>query len=130
MANITVSRNQPLTRQLTGVDPVFEAADDYLKTTIQVGNVPENVPEKQDLSPENNNSPQGVPENSSKNHDQGHLLSLIKQNPYFTYDELAVQTKQSRKTIQCHIQEFKMHGLLRRIGPAKGGVGSFCKFKL
>lgn len=111
----------PLTRQLTGADPVFEAADDYLKTTIQAGSVPENVPEKQGVSLKNDNLAQDVPENSSKNHDQSQLLSLIKQNPRFTYEELAVQTKQSRKTVQRHLQELKIQGLLRRIGPAKGG---------
>ena len=101
----------PLTRQFTGTDPVFEASDDYFKTTILTRTVPETVPEKVSLSLKN----------VSKKQLKGQLLSLIKLNPYITYDELAEKTGQNRKTVQRHLQTLKTKGSLRRIGPAKGG---------
>ena len=115
----------PLTRQLTGTDPVFEAADDYLKTTLQTGpvprNVPKSVPKKQNLSLNTDFNQQTVPKTKVTNLLQGQLLSLIKVNSQITYDELAAQTGQNRKTVQRHIQALKEKGMLRRIGPPKGG---------
>jgi len=35
----------PLTRQFTGMDPGFEASEDYLKTVIGKGTGTQNVPE-------------------------------------------------------------------------------------
>ena len=89
-----------LTRQFTGMDPLFEASEDYLKTVIRKGAVTKNVPE---------------------NAFQGHLLDLIRSDPRITYNELAVQTRRDRKTVQRHLKVLKEMGLVRRIGPAKGG---------
>ena len=111
----------PLTRQLTGTDPVFEAADDYLKTILQSGPVPGNVPKKQNLSLNTDFNQQTVPKTKVTNLLQGQLLSLIKVNSQITYDELAAQTGQNRKSVQRHIQALKEKGMLRRIGPPKGG---------
>jgi hypothetical protein len=35
----------PLTRQFTGMDPVFETSEDYLKTVIRKGTAPKDAPE-------------------------------------------------------------------------------------
>lgn len=94
----------PLTRQFTGSDPLFDATDDYLKTVIKAGNVPDTVPAN-------------VPEHGF----QRQLLVLIRANPKTTYDELAMQTQRNRKMVQRHLNFLKNSGFLRRIGPAKGG---------
>jgi ATP-dependent DNA helicase RecG len=111
----------PLTRQLTGTDPVFEAADDYLKTTLKSRPVPDNVLKKNELPLITDLNEQSVPKNTVKNWLQGQLLSLIKDNPRITYDDLAAQTKHNRKSVQRHMQALKKKGMLRRIGSPKGG---------
>jgi predicted HTH transcriptional regulator len=62
-----------------------------------------------------------VPGNTVKNRLQGQILSLIKDNHQITYDALAAQTEQNRKSVQRQIQALKEKGMLRRIGPPKGG---------
>ena len=108
----------PLTRRFTGNDPLFEATDDYLKTVIGVGNAPENVPEKQNMSPK---STPDAPENAPENTFQRQLLSLIKSDPAITYDELARSTGRDRKTVQRHLSVLKQSKFLRRTGSPKGG---------
>jgi len=74
-----------------------------------------------------NNQDQGqnVPENVLKDVPKRALvqqiLSLIKEDPRITYEELAKRTGLHRKTIQRHIQFLKDKGLLRRKGGARGG---------
>ncbi|HDR14880.1 MAG TPA: winged helix-turn-helix transcriptional regulator [Desulfobacteraceae bacterium] len=111
----------PLTRKFAGVDPVFEATDDFLRTAIPVGRVLENGSTSVRMSLEKGGKLDNVPEKSLEMPFQGQLLSLIKWNPQITYDELAAQTRRNRKTVQRHLQTLKKKGLLRRLGPAKGG---------
>lgn len=115
----------PLTRQFTGTDPVFEATDDYLKTIIKSSIAPVNVPETPDMSLKNTNkssdATNSVLKSVPKNPFQGQLLTLIRDNPSITYDELAVQTHKNRKMVQRHLTTLKKVGLLRRIGSPKGG---------
>jgi predicted HTH transcriptional regulator len=87
----------PLTRQFAGMDPVFEASEDYLKTVIRKGtapkDAPENVPEKHELSLKTPKTKGDAPENVPKNMFQGQLLKLIKTNPRVTYNALTSQTR-------------------------------------
>lgn len=116
----------PLTRQFTGMDPVFEASDDYLKTVFRKGtgikDVPENVPEKQEMSLKTAGIKKADLGNVPINAFQGQLLDLIRRDPRITYNELAAQTHRDRKTVQRHLKVLKEMGLIRRIGPAKGGL--------
>lgn len=112
----------PLTRKYTGVDPVFEATDDFLRTVIPIGRVPENGFVHEIMSLKNGETLDNASEKSLEMPFQGQLLSLIKDNPRITYDELAMQTRRNRKTVQRHLQTLKEKGLLRRVGPAKGGL--------
>jgi len=89
----------PLTIQLSGKEPVFEATEDYLKTILPVGNAPD------------------APESPF----QRGLLELTRSDSKITYDMLARATGRDRKTVRRHIAELKQHGWLKRIGPAKGG---------
>jgi ATP-dependent DNA helicase RecG len=111
----------PLTRKYAGVDPVFEATDDFLRTVIPVGRVLENGSTSVKTSLKKGGKFDNVPEKSLEMPFQGQLLSLIKGNPRITYDELAAQTRRNRKTVQRRLQTLKKKGLLRRLGSAKGG---------
>ena len=128
----------PLVKQFTGREPIFEATDDYLKTLIPVGDAPENnemplknrgdlvntpekAPEKKDMPPKNSEKIAYRGKNAPKNLFQRHLLDLIRPNPVITYDILAKETGRDRKTVRRHIGILKQKGLLKRLGPAKGG---------
>ena len=117
----------PLTRQFTGADPLFEATDDFLKTTITMVNAPENVPENPEMSLENGKKTENVPDFFPVNKFQGQLLSLIKDNPHITYNELSLKTKRDRKTVGRHLKILKEKGFLHREGPTKGGHWKVCK---
>ena len=107
----------PLVKQFTGGEPIFEATDDYLKTLIPVGNAPEN--NEMPLKNSGETDFRGI--NAPENIFQRHLLDLIRPNPGITYDILAKETGRDRKTVRRHIGILKQKGLLKRIGPAKGG---------
>jgi len=100
-----------LIKNLTGAAPEFEATDDFSRTMIRASYVPEN----------NTPSPKTVHDGTRSGTIQGQLMSLLKANPHLTYEELAEDVGQTRKTVQRHLQSLKAKGLLRRIGGAKGG---------
>ena len=56
-----------------------------------------------------------VSENESK------IFNLISQNKYITYVELANKLNITEKSVYKNIEKLKKKGLLKRIGPAKGG---------
>ncbi len=62
-----------------------------------------------------------VPDSYPVNEFQGQLLTLIKDNPHITYNELSLKTKRDRKTVGRHLKILKEKGFLHREGPAKGG---------
>ena len=49
------------------------------------------------------------------------ILEEIQKNEYVTYQELAVLIGISEKSIYKNIEKLKEKGILKRIGPAKGG---------
>jgi len=51
----------------------------------------------------------------------GKILLLLKDNPALSIPELAEKLGKSERTIERAIQELRQSGLLKRIGPAKGG---------
>ncbi|MGK5095519.1 RNA-binding domain-containing protein [Deltaproteobacteria bacterium TL4] len=111
----------PLTRQFTGSEPLFEATEDYLKTVIAVGTPSPSVPKKEKTSLKNVPETQVSSKNVPKNEFQRHLLSLIRDNPHLTYEELSAQTQCNRKKVQRHLNALKDSGFLRREGSPKGG---------
>lgn len=117
----------PLTRKYTGTDPLFEATDDFLKTTITMGNALENVSESRKMSLKTSPESEDVPDSYPVNVFQGQLLSLIKDNPHVTYNELSLKTKRDRKTVGRHLKILKEKGCLHREGPAKGGYWKVSK---
>lgn len=49
------------------------------------------------------------------------IITLIKENPNITIKELSNETHLTRRGIEWNIKNLKDKGLLKRIGPAKGG---------
>jgi ATP-dependent DNA helicase RecG len=49
------------------------------------------------------------------------ILDAIKQNPQITVPELCAVVGLTQKGVEWNIKRLKAEGLLRRIGPAKGG---------
>lgn len=49
------------------------------------------------------------------------ILELIKQNPKYTKEDLARQLDVTIDGVKYHIKKLRKKGLLKRIGPAKGG---------
>ena len=76
-----------------------------------VKNVPENVPEN---APEN--APENVPEKRLRV-----IMELIKSDTGISMLVLAKKIVVDHKTFKRDITKLKTRGLLKRIGPAKGG---------
>ena len=55
------------------------------------------------------------------NKTQQGILHLIKENKYLTYDEITKQLSLERTTVWRNIKKLQEKGLLRRVGPDKGG---------
>ena len=55
------------------------------------------------------------------NKTQQGILHLIKENKYLTYDEITKQLSLERTTVWGNIKKLQEKGLLRRVGPDKGG---------
>ena len=49
------------------------------------------------------------------------ILSLLLENPYYTYVELAAKLQVSRKTVAVRIALLKRRGILTRVGSATKG---------
>lgn len=66
---------------------------------------------------------ENVPENVSENVPEIQRIIIVemKKNNKITYDELAKIIGKNRKTILRHISVLKERGIIKRIGPAKGG---------
>lgn len=55
------------------------------------------------------------------------LCQLMKDNRYITIPELALKIKVSKETIKRDIESLKEDGIIRRIGPDKGGYWEVIK---
>jgi ATP-dependent DNA helicase RecG len=49
------------------------------------------------------------------------IMELIKQNPRITQEELAKSTGLSRRGVEWNLVQLKQKGLIKRVGPDKGG---------
>jgi len=58
---------------------------------------------------------------------QSEILKYITENPKITRRELAEAIKINPSAIQKHIESLKKKGILKRIGPAKGGYWEMLK---
>ena len=55
----------------------------------------------------------------------GKLLSLIKQNPQITQQELIRKLGLSRRGVEWNIKKMKENGIIKRIGAARGEGGQW-----
>jgi len=60
----------------------------------------------------------GVENRSDK---QKIIIDLIKQNHFISKKQIEIQGNLSKKSVEYNIKKLKEIGLLRRVGPAKGG---------
>ena len=51
----------------------------------------------------------------------GDILGLLHENPRLTRDELSVRTRLSVRGVEWNLAKMKKEGLIKRVGPAKGG---------
>jgi len=51
----------------------------------------------------------------------GKLLGIIMENPKITREEMALKTGLSTRGVEYNLNKLKEEGLIKRIGPAKGG---------
>ena len=66
-------------------------------------------------------SQKNLPVNLPVNKKQAELLNLLKENPTYTYDELAEKLKRTRETVRVNLRKLEELGLIRRIGADKNG---------
>lgn len=64
-------------------------------------------------------------ENFTEN--QRHIIGLIRKNPTITIDQLAVKINITRRAVINNTNKLKKKGLIKRIGPAKGGYWEVLK---
>ena len=70
---------------------------------------------------ENQNLPVKLPVNLPVNKKMTELLNLLKENPFYTYDELAIIMNCTRETVRANLRKLETHGLIGRIGSDKNG---------
>ena len=86
--------------------PQFEFGNFYTITFPRIKNKPPTVEKS---------SEKGSEKSSEK------ILKLIKENPETSAESLAKIIKISQRAVEKHLSKLKQRGILKRIGPAKGG---------
>jgi len=97
-----------------GLKPGIEGDFDYYKITFPV--VAEKVPKKL-----------GIKLGIKLGENEIKILELMRDNKYITTKELSEHIKISTTAVDNNISKLKKKGLLRRIGPAKGGYWEVIK---
>jgi len=98
-----------------GTEPLFDAAEDYFKTTLCRQKAVRTIKAVQE-------SPAPMKYHmEEKRQPPRSLLDVLRENPKATYEELALAAGVSPATVKRRIQVFKSEGLLRRIGSKKTG---------
>ena len=93
-----------------GLPPIKFEFDNFFTVTFKR---PKMIPQKIE------NVPKNVPKNVTEI--QRIIIVEMKKNNKITYDELAKIIGKNRRTILRHISVLKEMGIIKRIGPAKGG---------
>jgi predicted HTH transcriptional regulator len=122
----------PLMKHHNQTEPIFEATEDYLKTTLlkakkQVKE--KNAPEKASLGEKRNvkgalkvqKPDQDASINAPLTEFQMQIVDLIGENPFISYEKLAEKLNKNRTTVMRNIQKLKELGILKRVGPKKSG---------
>ena len=62
-----------------------------------------------------------LPVNLPVNKVQAELISFLKENPSYTYDDLAEKIKRTRETVRVNLRKLEKMNLLKRVGADKNG---------
>lgn len=111
-----------------GVEPVFQAADDYVKTLLRKTekhlnkeNASTNASLEQRKAVLGAQKVQKAGEYAPLTSFQVQLVAGIDENPSISYDALAEKLNKNRTTVMRNIQKLKEMGVLKRIGSKKAG---------
>ena len=86
----------------------FHFTDNFIRITFPVSVQIDHVSATENATEKTNKTQQGI-------------LHLIKENKYLTYDDITKQLSLERTTVWRNIKKLQEKGLLRRVGPDKGG---------
>ena len=115
-----------------GVEPVFQATDDYVKTLLRKAEKHLNEEDASaNASLEEKKAVIGAQKVQKSGKDasinapltsfQVQLMAGIEENPSIAYDVLAEKLNKNRTTVMRNIQKLKEMGILKRIGSKKTG---------
>ena len=90
----------------------FHFTDNFIRITFPVSVQIDHVSATE-------NATENATEKTNKT--QQGILHLIKENKYLTYDDITKQLSLERTTVWRNIKKLQEKGLLRRVGPDKGG---------
>ncbi len=62
-----------------------------------------------------------LPVNLPVNKTQAELINLLKENPSYTYDDLAEKINRTRETVRVNLRKLEGLGIIKRIGADKNG---------
>lgn len=62
-----------------------------------------------------------LPVNLPVNKVQAELINLLKENPSYTYDELAEKIRRTRETVRVHLRKLEEMNIIKRVGADKNG---------
>ena len=66
-------------------------------------------------------SVQNLPVNLPVNKIQAELINLLKENPSYTYDDLAEKINRTRETVRVNLRKLEGLGIIKRVGADKNG---------
>ena len=62
-----------------------------------------------------------LPVNLPVNKTQAELINLLKENPSYTYDDLAEKINRTRETVRVNLRKLEGLGIIKRVGADKNG---------
>ena len=105
--NILLGENNELKNRFTHID-----YDEYLK---KLGDNQKSL--VQNLPVNDKNLLVNLPVNKV----QAELISFLKENPSYTYDDLAEKINRTRETVRVNLRKLEKMNLLKRVGADKNG---------
>ena len=105
--NLILDENNELKNRYTHID-----YDEYIKKFGE--NEKSSV---QNLPVNDKNLPVNLPVNKV----QAELISFLKENPSYTYDDLAEKINRTRETVRVNLRKLEKVNLLKRVGADKNG---------
>lgn len=105
--NLILGENNELKNRYTHID-----YDEYMK---KFG---ENEESSEKNLPVNDTN---LPVNLPVNKVQAELINLLKENPYYTYNDLAKKINRTRETVRVNLRKLEKMNLIKRVGADKNG---------